>query len=292
MAALPANLVRNIRSREARLEFVSNPGLLSWIALSAHDQKIALALERLLPAVEAILNGARGEASEELNKARAAEYAALFKPEKLSPSNNEIPLDICCALLRSFCLQPSDRFMDLGSARGRLVFAAAASTHCAACGGVELSPSDHAAAIEARTRFAAADSGFAGCADRLPQFYCCDLRAAPLREYNVFYCAIRGDASRPRVVAELVQRMVEAPLPEGARPPRRLILAGFGIDLEGKEYQARVKLVRVYALQAAFTDEAETLHQAPDSPVPSEMEPMAMYGDSQGPRFLLEYHIL
>ena len=86
--------------------------------------------------------------------------------------------------------------------------------------------------------------------------------------------------------------MVEAPLPEGARPPRRLILAGFGIDLEGKEYQARVKLVRVYALQAAFTDEAETLHQAPDSPVPSEMEPMAMYGDSQGPRFLLEYHIL
>ena len=231
----------------------------------------------------------------DLNRARAAEYEALFKAEKLSPSNNEIPLDVCCALLRGLRLKPSDRFMDLGSARGRLVFAAAATAGCTICGGAELSPSDHTAAGAAFLRMVK-ECSYGGPP---PQLYCCDLRSAPLRDFNVFYCAIRGDASRPRVVSELVARMLEAPLPEATCPPRRLILAGFGIDLQGTPFASRVKLVKVYALRASTTDGMATPSAgavvsdsvAANGTTEVVTEPLALYGDSQGPRFLLEYAV-
>jgi hypothetical protein len=300
---LPERLVRNIRSREARRDLARTPGLLRWVSLGAADRSAARTLEAVLPPTEAVVNGARGDADEALNRARAAEYAALFKPEKLSPSNNEASLEIIIALLRGLDLQPTDRLLDLGSARGRVVLAAAATTSCALCGGAELSPCDHAAAERARERFGA-DGRFGGAPPRL---FCCDLRDAPLAEFNVFYCAIRGDASRPRVVADLVQRMLAAPLPEGTAPPRRLILAGFGIDVQGTPYEDRVKLVRVYALRRADDDGGDNGegpgphrgpqrhgedmgHGAPHVPSSSSStEPIAMYGDSQGPRFLLEY---
>ena len=120
------------------------------MSLGAADRSAARTLEAVLPPTEAVVNGARGDADEALNRARAAEYAALFKPEKLSPSNNEASLEIIIALLRGLDLQPTDRLLDLGSARGRVVLAAAATTLCALCGGAELSPCDHAAAERAR----------------------------------------------------------------------------------------------------------------------------------------------
>ena len=295
--------MRNIRSREARRELAARPELLCWVSVSHADQNDARELEQSLPAEDATINGSRGEPSGELHRARIDECRTLFLAERLSPSSNELPLDICCALLRALRLRESDRFMDLGSARGRLVFAAAATAGCALCGGAELSPSGHAAACEARTRlFSTSHSAEATTAALTPaELYCCDLRNAPLHKYNVFYCAIRGDASRPRVVAELVQRMLEAPLPQGAQPPRRLVLAGFGIDVKGTPYEARVKLVRVYAMRANEAKRGDDAQQQTstqaeehrqDAPQQARrVEPLAMYGDSHGPRFLLEYAV-
>lgn len=217
------------------------------------------------------------------NAQRGEEFERLFWPERLSPSNCELGAAAAVALLRCFALSADDRFLDLGCARGRVVLAAFGTTACARCAGVELSPSDHALASAARRRCLArcadrngAESG--ASARRLPPFHCGDLRAHPaLREYTVLYCAIRGDASRPAVMADLLDRLlVDAPAPRAAgRTPRttRLILAGFGLDVKGTAHEGRVRLVRAYALRA------------PDAAA------LALYGAKEGPRVLLEYEV-
>ena len=161
-----------------------------------------------------------------------------------------------------------------------------------------------------------ADSWRRRQAARLPPCYRCDLRDAPLEQYTVFYCAIRGDASRPAVTAGLVRKLLEAPpLPPvraagegaaggrgdgggGAPPtpaPRRLILAGFGVDAQAMGCADRVTLARAYAVHAVAAAEggAEAGGAVDAVAGAAEAEPasLPLYGDAAGPHVLLEYEI-
>ena len=112
-AALPAALVRNVRSREARraLGGAGTPGGLSvrWVEVGVADRRAATSLEAagLFPASATAGGGAHAPHSAARNTARAAEYEEYFKPDRLSPSNNELPLAVCIALLRALRLGPA-----------------------------------------------------------------------------------------------------------------------------------------------------------------------------------------
>ena len=129
----------------------------------------------------------------------------------------------------------------------------------------------------------------------------CDLREAPLRDFTVLYCAIRGDASRAAVMADLLAKLldgtqadgtqVDGTQADGGRPPRRLVLAGFGLDLKGTGYEDRVKLARAYAFRAeARAAEARAAAEAGGGEQ-GQGDADALYGDTGGPRVLLEYEI-
>jgi hypothetical protein len=280
--ALPSSLVRNVRSKEARRALSGAVGddLVQWVTVTPSDSAAArdLVASGVLDADTEV--GADDDAARcASNVLRGEEFERLFWPERLSPSNCELGAAAAVALLRCFALSASDRFLDLGCARGRVVLAAFGTTACARCAGVELSPSDHALASAARrrclARCAVGSGGESGAAARrLPPFHCGDLRAHPaLREYSVLYCAIRGDASRPVVMADLLDRLLVDPPRAAGAPPTRLILAGFGLDVKGTAHEGRVRLARAYALRA------------PDAAA------LALYGAKEGPRVLLEYEV-
>jgi hypothetical protein len=293
----PLSLTRNIHSREARRELQRRTGIFEWITVSDDDVRMACELEAVLPAWNGNARIDGHSKDEELNRARAEEFEQYFKREGLSPSNNELPFAACVALLRAMRLGPSDRLLDLGSARGRVVLTAAATTACAACAGVELSPSDHAGALKARELYLAA---FAPVPHNVPEFYRSDLRDAPLANYNVFFCAIRGFAARSSVMNELLQKLLAIPQPPTA-PPRRLVLAGFGLDTKLGGFEHRAVLKRAYAVRAdSDSPSRAAVGHAPPTEHATESEKragksvggLALYGDSCGPRVLLEYEII
>ena len=292
-AALDASAWRNVRSREARVTLSERPDLVQWVTIDAADRFRArefLAAGCLDPD-SAASDGHSDEASSERNRTRGLEFSELFWPERLSPSNCELSIEAALAVLRSLNLTASDRFLDLGCARGRLVLSAFLATPCACCAGVELSPTDHALASAARLRCLAAAAALDPC--RLPLFRCSDLRAAPLRDFTVLYCAIRGDKSRPKVVHDLITTLLATEGGEAGssardkRAPTRLILAGFGVDVVGTCYEDRVSLTRAYALRDEITVAAAGGEEE-DTAVAG-----ALYGASgkEGPRVLLEYLI-
>lgn len=178
------------------------------------------------------------------NAARRQEFDELFK-SGLDPANNELAPARAAAILRGLDIR--GRFVDLGSARGS--FALAAAERCEAAAGVELSRISHKAAL--------ARGGNV-------EFVQGDLRTFDASSYDVLYCAIRGPVSRPRILREFLEFL----LSRDFENPKRLICAGFGIDLRGESYEHQLTLQRAYC----FGDTS------------------SFYGD-QGPRVLLEYLI-
>jgi len=207
----------------------------------------------------------------EFNAASEAEFREVFGPRRCDPANNELAPAAAVAVARSLGLTPRDAFVDLGCSAGSLVLATAASTAVGRAHGVELSPRSYDLCEEARQRYAAR---FPGGGDRVA-FSCGDLREADLAPYSVLYCAIRGAASRPRVMDELLERLC------ASAGGRRLVCAGFGVDLAGKPYEARVDLASALVLRRP---EAEAT-AAPYA------QALPLYGEGEGPRVLLEYRI-
>ena len=90
-------------------------------------------------------------------------------------------------------------------------------------------------------------------------------------------------------MAGLLAKLLEAPLPshpDAIRPPRRLVLAGFGLDLKGTGYEHRVTLTRAYAFRA----EARAVAGAGGGDH-GQGDAEALYGDTGGPRVILEYEV-
>lgn len=266
--ALDPVIIRNVRgSKEARQALRALSGLVEWIDVTEEDKVAAKACAVRAKAPWQPGDDLRGL---ELNKQRAEEYTRLFAAERLDPANLEVAPPMAAAVLRALRIQSTDRFLDLGSSHGTLVIAAATTTSCARCAGIELSPSSHAAALEVREQHL---RRFPADARRVLLMQG-DLREAPLDEYNVLYCAIKGHSSRPKVMDELLTRLMRT------RPPDakgwRLVCAGFGVDLSGRPYGSHVSLARAYAMSGTGSGADSAL---------------AMYGETEGPRVLLEYHV-
>ena len=102
--ALAPSLVRNVRcSKEARRALASDASLVTWVSVTAAD--VARSEEAGLLAVPS-------------QQSVFEEWRELFGPDGLDPANHELTPASAVALVRSFDLQPTDRFIDLGSARG------------------------------------------------------------------------------------------------------------------------------------------------------------------------------
>lgn len=259
-------LLRNVRaSKDARQQLARRPELVRWVQVTDEDGAQAQAAG-VGPASDHSLDCQTAEQRHE-------EYTRLYAPSQLDPASHELTPAAAAALLRELELRPSDTFLDLGSARGTLVLVAAATTECDCCAGVELSPSSHAAAEAAAAQHVARSPDDAA---RL-RFYCGDLReAALLRDFSVLYCGV-GVGNRAALTRDLVQRLVALPAPPGS-PRRRLVLAGFGIDVRGEPHEGRVRLVRAYALQGALGASGTSVA-------------LPLYTHTEGPRVLLEYSI-
>ena len=231
--ALAPLQLHNVHPKEARKALVAAPGLLSWVTISAEDEAAASKLVRL-----------------EHGASSAADYAAHFRAAQLSASCQELSPAVSVALLRALALAPSDRFLDLGSARGALVLAAAATTPCARCAGVELSPSLHAVALEAQAEHVQRHPADGG--GRVA-FLRADLRDAPLDEYSVFVCGVRRSPGSAELMRQLVEKLARPP-PAGRPRRRRLVTVGFGLELRGASYEGSVALTRAYAFRSVDGD--------------------------------------
>lgn len=146
------------------------------------------------------------------------EYFEHFKSRGYNMGGCELTERSAVQLLSLLQLSSSDRFVDLGSATGRLVLAAAALTPARALG-VELSPSRHERASTALGRLA--DPAARGRVTLQRG----DLVDARLGDATVVWCAVRPLSGR-KLGTELVAR-VRAALPAGV--PARLFLAGFAL---------------------------------------------------------------
>ena len=270
--ALDAALVNSVQcSKEARKTLSRASVAVEWVEISAGDCASAREIDasRVLGASTKCDHGSEGW--EAFNAESRREYEALYAPAGLDPANNELETSAAVALVRSLGLRPEDAFLDLGSSAGSLVLAAAWTSAAARCHGVELSPRSHRVAAEARDRFAALKPDRAGAVE----FFNSDLRAADVSRYSVLFCAIRGVASRPRVLHDVLTAACDHD--DG----RRLVCAGFGVDLKRQPYADRVSLAKATVLAKP--------NAPPDAPPAARSLPL--YGTDEGPRVLLEYAI-
>ena len=267
-SALCADLIGSVRSsREARRALTREPSTLVWIEVTEADRAAAAPFAPLFECEAADASTDR------------AEFHSLFEPARLNPAHREMPHAAAVALCRALDLGEHDGLIDLGSSRGGLILAAAATTPVARAGGVELSPRRDAAARAARQRLAEVRPAAARAS-----FVSGDLRETPslvadFAEHNVIFCAIQGDTHRrPEVVHDFLRAASSHNARAGVVPTRRrLLLAGFGLDVQGTALESRVKFVRAYAIAAEPGDAAQ-------GPVA-----MPLYNDEQGPRLILEY---
>lgn len=250
------------------------------------------------------LTGSNGDANRYgiggQNITKRQEYELFFQSDRLDPADNELSPATAVAISRELDLSSRDAFLDLGSSRGGLTLTVAATTDCGICSGVELSPTSLAVARESRRLFY--ENSLQPEDNSRLRFFQGDLRSAPLVDHNVFYCAIRGASSRPRIMHQFMKALAR----EGtsardgsalhmARPglksfmdrPRRLICAGFGLDVSGRPYDGHVRLTRARVLLKSLDETGG--REAPNCITLEDAEPL--YGDGKGPRVLLEYEI-
>lgn len=271
---LPSTVVNTV-GKEVRDQIANGPVDVQWLEVSEADRAHAALLE------DAVRSNARpvSHADPEfaaLNQLRRTEYDELFSVDRLDPADNQLSTLMALVIVRALGLRPSDAFLDLGSARGALTFVAASVTGLAA--GVELSPSSHAAALEAQKRFA---HHFPNACVQLHQG---DMRSfGRLNEFDVVYCGVRGPRSRPKLMSDLLTSLFASP---DFTKPIRFVCAGFGLNTCRTFCKNAVQLSTVYCIRSAhcssFHDNDEDCSLACTE---------ALYGDGRGPRLLLEYRI-
>ena len=143
------------------------------------------------------------------------EYFEYFRPMGYDMAGLELQPRTCAMLFSMLQLTASDRFIDLGSANGRLVLAAALLTPVQCAAGVELSPLRTEEARRALARLASADGSWtrARCLEERVAFNCGDLFNADVAGMNVVWCAIRPASGR-RLAGRLLD-MLRRALPPG-----------------------------------------------------------------------------
>ena len=259
--ALDEALVRSVQcSKQARKALARGDVPVAWLDVTAADDAVA---ERLAPLLAGPARCAHDDDAFEAHNARTKrEFVELFAGDGLDPANNELAPATAVAVARGLDLDAADAFCDLGCSAGALTMAVAVATEARLAHGVELSPRGTERALLAKER----------CGDDRVEFFQGDLRdGVDHAAYDVFYCGIRGVASRPRVLGDLLETLC------AQDKPYRLVCAGFGVDIRGL-YEDRVSLVRATVLRRAGAGA-------------SYADAIPLYGEGEGPRVLLEYSI-
>ena len=261
LTKLDEALVRSVQcSKQARKALARGDVPVAWLDVTAADDAVA---ERLAPLLAGPARCAHDDDAFEAHNARTKrEFVELFAGDGLDPANNELAPATAVAVARGLNLNAADAFCDLGCSAGALTMAVAVATEARLAHGVELSPRGTERALLAKER----------CGDDRVEFFQGDLRdGVDHAAYDVFYCGIRGVASRPRVLGDLLETLC------AQDKPYRLVCAGFGVDIRGL-YGDRVSLVRATVLRRAGAGA-------------SYADAIPLYGEGEGPRVLLEYSV-
>ena len=190
--ALDEALVRSVQcSKQARKALARGDVPVAWLDVTAADDAVA---ERLAPLLAGPARCAHDDDAFEAHNARTKrEFVELFAGDGLDPANNELAPATAVAVARGLNLNAADAFCDLGCSAGALTMAVAVATEARLAHGVELSPRGTERALLAKER----------CGDDRVEFFQGDLRdGVDHAAYDVFYCGIRGVASRPRVLGK------------------------------------------------------------------------------------------
>lgn len=155
------------------------------------------------------------------NETTTAEYFKFFHPCGYTIGGSELSAESASRIIALLDMSPSDRFVDLGAASGRLTLAAALLSPAASSLGVELSPSRSAEGSRAAAWLASAGHAAAGRTRWLQG----DLLDAPLEGATVVWCAVRPTTGRKLAAALLAN--LRSSLAPGARA--RLLLPGFAL---------------------------------------------------------------
>lgn len=273
---IPSSVVNTV-CKEVRDQIIKGPVDVRWLEVSETDRAQAALLEDAVQCKARPVSHADPEFAA-LNQVRRTEYNELYSADRLDPADNQLSTLMALVIVRALGVSSSDAFLDLGSARGALTFVAASLSGLAA--GVELSPSSHAAALEAAKTFA---HYFPNASVQLHQG---DMRSFHrLNEFDVVYCGVRGPSSRPKLMSDLLTKLLASP---DFTKPLRFVCAGFGLSTMGTFYKDAVQLTTVYCIRSAqcasshVQDNDESCSFACTEP---------LYGDGRGPRLLLEYRI-
>ena len=226
------------------------------------------------------------------SEVKKEEYYSHFMPHGYAIAGCELGAEGIAHLLSFVQLTPSDRFVDLGSATGRLTLAAAALTSAHSSLGVELSPSRHSQAVEALKR-----TGEAELQSRV-SLQQADLLEANLHNASVVWCAVRPSSGR-RIGSAIVAKLRKG-LPRGQTA--RLFLAGFplpctvsGATLRGAYLfgVAQEAIVRRPVRHHERAEWAEFVSRQGGDPASDERIPIAqLYGGQMGgPSVVIEYGI-
>lgn len=274
----PLNSIKNINGVEARKELRDGNIPITWASLTDTDMTRGTELATLFSTAHGNLTIPHDSPLfRAANEEKKEEYLKWYQSEGLDPADNELSPIHAMALLRAIQLSPTDNFIDLGCSRGSVVLVASATTGAHSCTGVELSPRNHRAAQRSREALLACGGG-----KQRVEFYQGDARTTVcLGNYSVLFCAIRGVATRPVIMDDILQSLTSEAVQksdgEAARKKSvRLICVGFGVDVKDKPYAEKVTLARAYAIRDDNAGEGDAL---------------ALYGVGEGPRVLLEYNI-
>lgn len=248
-------------SKQARKAITRGDVPVTWLDVT--DDDTTFAAQRLEPLLAGPARCAHDDDAFAAYNARTKqEFVELFATDRLDPANNELAPATAVAIARGLRLGAADAFCDLGCSAGALTMAVAVATSARLAHGIELSRRGTERALIAKERRGE---------DRVA-FFQGDLRdGVDHAAYDVLYCGIRGVASRPRVLADLLETLC------AHHKPYRLICAGFGVDVRGL-YGGRVALVGATVLRRVGAGESY------DDAIP-------LYGVGEGPRVLCEYRI-
>ena len=276
-------------SKETRRALAKGRVPVTWLSLAAEDETLASRLD-VIPRREKLSHG--DPLFEEYNAVSKQEFLELYDGGKLDPANCELTSRSAAVVVNGLAGADSSSkaFCDLGSASGFVTFAAAFSEKFTKCGGLELSRRNHENALRTKQKLVTEKL--------LPEdkihFFQGDLRTFEnFKDYDLFFCAVRGAKSRPDILNDFFRHIFKDPkkhFPNNQN--KRFVCAGFGIDLHNKFYEPYLTLTRAFCLKRITNDDEglllqreKTIHELTFD----DAEPL--YGDNEGPRVLVEYTI-
>jgi len=215
---------------------------------------------------------------------REREWRDHFGPRGYSMASCELNLEVGAAMLVDVLrLQPHDRFVDLGSSRGRLVLLAACGSDADEIAGVEMSPRRHKEACSALQQLRETNPH---AAERI-HLTQGDLLEAPLDRYTVIYCAVQPSHAR-KIMGDFLRALRQKHVAQAAAAATRnqsvtvrVLCAGFDLPLNVAGTTPSLRRCYIFG--------PLTSHRAGEPAVRGS----ALYGTrGEGPRTVLEYEVL